>query len=138
MLVFRVELRHTPIRFKERTNQIESLVNIGPYTHSRHHNDVNCFSDFSLSWYAMDTMPGPKEENLQFNPGEHFFGFVNMEQLYKWWKRDYEDLQDAGFYIAQYKVDRRCVAISPTQCAFKIKKAKLIGWQELDQAFKEL
>lgn len=137
MIVFRVELRYTPVKALDMLGQLlDSIPNIGPYQRKRYNKETG-FKHHSLSWYAMDTMPGPKEENLHFNPGEHVFGFVSLDQLRVWWKRDHEDLQDAGFYVAQYKVDRRCVSVSPTQCAFKIKKAKLIGWQELDQVFQE-
>lgn len=102
MLVYRVE--HTETKS-------------GPYQRSFSYNTDNMEFNQNCN-YKDHPMPG-SDGIFELKP-EHLFGFVSLDQLFKWFhfEDDYWDFNRKGFGISVYEVNEDHILKGCSQCAF--------------------
>jgi hypothetical protein len=77
----------------------------------------------ALHWEYMD------------NPLEEFiFGFSDVDSCKRWFiASEREELNDSGFYLAMYEIDKKFVCEGDFQTVFIREKSELVGFLEIDK-----
>lgn len=112
IFVFRVENEKDglgPYDNKQRSYFIEKMI-------MRHNND-----------FEGHPLLGDEIDCCFFVHGKHFFGFISLDHLFTWFKRNLSMLHVNGYKISTYKVNQKHVTISKSQCVFEKDQATKLG-----------
>lgn len=149
MKIYRVEMRMSIVQFDE---EISKATNIGPYSCSvsnMPHVGKSCRSLKTEGWtnfrhfrQTAERHPAPQEDDLLMNSmlknnerfaiREFHFGFPSVLHFRRWFDLESrEDMQAAGFVLAEYDVPIGEGHIGKSQATFRLDKATLVQYHEI-------
>ncbi|AHY25257.1 hypothetical protein PS2_005 [Serratia phage PS2] len=154
MLIYRVEFRASVIEYLRGIARYKKATNVGPYSNQGINFSQNCPNSFKalrkigflgFEHYGQhrkrhpapqedaDLMTSMIERNERYNISEFHFGFGTINQFRSWFDiPNREMMQECGFYLAVYEVEENDVHLGSTQCVFRLEKAELVSYVELE------